>query len=328
MSEIGGGSEVGEVSNEEETNEATLEDTNESGASSTDLDETTGVVNQILETPETLESDRAPAQSEGTAVVNQVLETPESMELAQAQAHVEQVYHQTVESVLDKYGDHISAQDRARIEAGVDKIQAIEANSSGRTGRYHFDANHSSIHVVSLDAFQRERTATHETLHSTSFNREIHVPVEGKNGYMVYKTVGTRQSSWFHSNETGENYGYTEHGRGMNEGITTMLTNRELATRSPEKGEAAERQPVYGHATDLCIALEELVGKDAMNNAYFGGKSDELADQVNRMAGAQEFDHLRDCLDRAISDDYAERVSATREAQEILARMDERRSKT
>ena len=50
MSEIGGGSEVGEVSNEEETNEATLEDTNESGASSTDLDETTGAVNQILET--------------------------------------------------------------------------------------------------------------------------------------------------------------------------------------------------------------------------------------------------------------------------------------
>ena len=43
-----------------------------------------------------------------------------------------------------------------------------------------------------------------------------------------------------------------------------------------------------------------------------------LEDKVNELAGDKVFDSLRSCLDRAISDDYTERVAATREAQEIL----------
>lgn len=52
-----------------------------------------------------------------------------------------------------------------------------------------------------------------------------------------------------------------------------------------------------------------------------------LESKVNSLAGEKEFEHLRDCLDRTISDNYVERVAATREAQEILAKMSER-SKT
>ena len=57
-----------------------------------------------------------------------------------------------------------------------------------------------------------------------------------------------------------------------------------------------------------------------MKEAFFGCNMTALEYKVNELAGDKVFDSLRDCLDRAISDDYTERVAATREAQEILAR--------
>lgn len=87
------------------------------------------------------------------------------------------------------------------------------------------------------------------------------MPEPSKGGYMVYNTVGTRQASWFKSDKNGEISNYAEKGRGMNEGITTMYTNRELAKISQERALAAQRQQIYGHATDLCTALEGQVGE-------------------------------------------------------------------
>ena len=96
---------------------------------------------------------------------------------------------------------------------------------------------------------------------------------------------------------------------------------------APFNALAAQRQQIYGHATDLCTALEGQVGEAPMKEAFFGGNMKALEDKVNELAGDKVFDSLRSCLDRAISDDYTERVAATREAQEILARMAERSKK-
>lgn len=52
-----------------------------------------------------------------------------------------------------------------------------------------------------------------------------------------------------------------------------------------------------------------------------------MEDAVNALAGEQVFDSLRSCLDRTLSEDYGERMEATRQAQEILARMAERSKK-
>ena len=99
-----------------------------------------------------------------------------------------------------------------------------------------------------MDQQQMERTTKHETNHFASKNREILVPEPDKKGYTVYQMVGTRRSSWFHSDETGENYNFTTKGRGLNEGLTTLYTNQQLTELSKEKGEAAERQQIYAHA--------------------------------------------------------------------------------
>lgn len=262
--------------------------------------------------------------NETTYGMNQILETPETIELAHAQAQIEGVHQSTLANILGHDGSYISEQDHARIEAGLTSIKAVGNLAPGKTGGYHFDTKESSIRVASLNETQRERSAIHETLHFASHNREIIVPMPDKDGYMVHNIVGTRQSSWFHSAITGENSGYTERGRGLNEGITTMLTNRQLAEISPQKGREAEQQQIYGHAVDIVTSLESIVGESTLKEAYYSGNMLGLESKIENLAGEKEFGHLRDCLDRSISENYAERVAATREAQEILARMAER----
>lgn len=330
MSEISGGGDSVDMS--EETT---------FGGSETETSETVGTVSSEVDNASDLGAEAGAHGLEGvltghevsinstetTHGMNQIPETPETLELAHAQAQVESVHHSALASILERNGAYISNQDHARIEAGLTSIKALDNIGSGKTGGYHFDSKNSSIRVVSLNEAQRERSTIHETLHFASHNREIIVPMPDKGGYMVYNTVGTRHSSWFHSANTGENFNYTERGRGLNEGITTMLTNRQLTEISPEKGKEAEQQQIYGHAVDLITALESFVGESTLKDAYFGGNMQALESKVNSLAGEKEFEHLRDCLDRTISDNYVERVAATREAQGILAKMSER-SKT
>lgn len=328
MSEISGGNDSMDMSSETETGGAEAGGSVETSAisiaeagSHTDL----GAETSSQSVEGLVSGDEVSINStETTHGMNQILETPETLELAHAQAQVESVHHSALESILEHNGSYISEQDHARIEAGVTSIKSMDNLGYGKTGGYHFDSKNSTIRVASLNETQRERSTIHETHHFASHNREIIVPMPDKGGYMVHNTVGTRQSSWFHSTRTGENSGYSERGRGLNEGITTMLTNRQLTEISPEKGKEAEQQQIYGHAVDLMASLEGLVGENTLKDAYFGGNMQGLENKVDSLAGPNEFGHLRDCLDRSISDNYAERIVATREAQEILARMAER----
>lgn len=333
MSEISGGSDSMDMSSETENGGT------ETGAG-IETSDVTGGASAFAEASGQMElgSETASSSAEGllaghevsinpsetTHGMNQILETPETLEMAHAQAQVENVHHSALANILEHNGAYISEQDHARIEAGLTSIKAIDNPGNGKTGGYHFDSRNSLIRVASLNETQRERSTIHETHHFASHNREIIVPMPDKGGYMVHNTVGTRQSSWFHSTKTGENSGYSERGRGLNEGITTMLTNRQLSEISPEKGRTAEQQQIYGHAVDLTASLEGIVGESTLKDAYFGGNMQGLENKVDSLAGEKEFGHLRECLDRSISDNYAERVAATREAQEILARMAER----
>ncbi len=249
-------------------------------------------------------------------------------ELGKAQETVENMHTQSKAYILENNGKYMTEEGRERVMGGVDSIKVSEHNpNSNKTGGYMFHGGKATISISAKNETQLERSTNHETFHFTSFNKEIIVPDPERKGYTVYNTVGTRRSSWFHSNETGNNTDYTEHGRGMNEGLTTMYTNSRLSEMSKEKGEAAEREQIYSHATELCKQIEDLVGEDVLKDAYYGGNTAGLESKVNELAGDKEYGHLRDCLDRAISDDYAERVEATKEAQEILARMSERSQK-
>ena len=102
-----------------------------------------------------------------------------------------------------------------------------------------------------------------------------------------------------------------------------MYTNEQLSALSKEKGEAAEREGVYSHATEVCKQLQETMGKDALGDAYYGGKTMALQEKMDAMGGKGTFEQFQSSMDKTISKDYAERVQGMKEAQAILAKLDE-----
>ena len=327
MSEIsGGGSNEGgtemdnsaEVGSSVETGGATeMNGTNEVGTSS----ETNGGV-EIGSAKETSGSEMAINPEQTSHGMNQILETPETLE--QAQISVEHFHNQSIAQILDMNGKYISEADRGRIEDGVNSIKAVEHNpNSGRSGAFRTLNGKSSIEVSALSKDQMERTTKHETNHFASKNREIIVPMPDKGGHMVYQTVGMRHTSWFHNNATGENSGFETKGGGLNEGMTTMYTNEQLSALSKEKGEAAEREGVYSHATEVCKQLQETMGKDALGDAYYGGKTMALQEKMDAIGGKGTFEQFQSSMDKTNSKDYADRVQGMKEAQAILAKLDE-----
>ena len=251
-------------------------------------------------------------------------ETAVPSSIQEAQSYVETCHNNALAQILGSNSQYISEADMTRITNGVDETKAIMPDPNGRIGGYYsFTNGHSEIAVSALNKGQMERSTQHETNHQCSHNREVIVPDPQKHGYWRYNTVGTRQYEVFHNTRTGEEFNYSEKGRGLNEGITTMFTNQQISEISQERGEAARNSGVYPYATELCEQLEELVGKDTIKEAYYGGNLQGLENKVNEMANEKCYDQLRDCFDRAISDDPVERFTAMKEAQEILAKMDE-----
>lgn len=330
MSEIsGGGSIEGASGGTEMDNSAETRVSVETGGG-TEMSGSTEVVtaneptgsNEIGSIKESGGSEIAINQEQTSHGMNQILETPTTLE--QAQISVEHFHHQSIAQILDMNGKYISEADRGRIEDGVSSIKAVEHNSnSGRSGAFRTMNGKSSIEVSALSKDQMERTTKHETNHFASKNREIIVPMPDKGGYMVYQTVGMRHTSWFHNNTTGENSGFETKGRGLNEGMTTMYTNEQLSALSKEKGEAAEREGVYSHATEVCKQLQETIGKDALGDAYYGGKTMALQEKMDAMGGKGTFEQFQSSMDKTISKDYAERVQGMKEAQAILVKLDE-----
>lgn len=255
---------------------------------------------------------------------NQILETPTSME--QAQQSIENYHQQSLGQIMEMNGQFIPDSQKERICNGVQDIKAVEYNPESRvTGSFAFHNNQNSIRVSNINETQMERTTKHETNHFTSFNREIIVP--GEKGYTVYKTSGVRQASYFHPAQ-GREVPISSKNRGLNEGITTMYTNQQLEAIDPVKATEAARQNGYVHATELSQELESIVGKETIAQAYYGGNIAGLEAKVNELGGEKAFEHLSRCMDTVTySKDYAERMSAMREAQDILATMNERQGK-
>lgn len=254
--------------------------------------------------------------------IRQSLEVPATLE--QAQKNIESCHAESLNQIIAINGTYMPESEKGRISGGVDCIRAVEYNPDRSVaGSFTFHNGKSTIEVANIDQAQLERTTMHETNHFASYNREIIVP--GKDGYTVYYTSGVRQASWFHSTQTGENISISGKNRGLNEGITTMYTNRQMAEVSPLKAAEADRQNGYPHATEICRQLEQMVGQDAVAKAYYGGDTKALEAKVDGMAGEKAFENLSRCVERATySGDYGERVTAMKEAQEILAKMDEK----
>lgn len=324
---LGGGTGVDGTAESDSTAEVSGTTESSSSAESMDTYETgTGTgINSFAETGVSREvggSEITINPTETTRGMNQILETPETLE--QAQSSIENFHRQSIAQILDMNGKYINEADRERILNGADNVKAVEYNPHSRSdGRFFTWDGKSNIEVAAINKEQMERTTKHETNHFASKNREIIVPMPDRGGHMVYETVGMRHSSWFHNDKTGENSGFETTGRGLNEGMTTMFTNEQLAAISEEKGMAAERAQIYAHATEVCKQFQETMGTDALKEAYYGGNTMALQEKMDVMGGKGTFEQFQRSMDKTISRDYAERVEGMREAQEILARLDE-----
>lgn len=321
------GSETGdEVS--EGTTETTTSETDSTGEMSsgaaeevgTEIGRGTGIENTSVASNSEF-SINSNFTTQGT---NQILETQTSME--QAQQSVENYHQQSLGQIMEMNSQFIPDSQKERIGNGVQDIKAVEYNPESRvTGSFAFHNNQNSIRVSNINETQMERTTKHETNHFASFNREIIVP--GEKGYTVYKTSGVRQASYFHPTQ-GQEVPLSSKNRGLNEGITTMYTNQQLEAIDPAKAAEAARQNGYAHATEISQELESIVGKESIAQAYYGGNIAGLEAQVNELGGEKAFENLSRCMDTVTySKDYAERMSAMREAQDILATMSERQGK-
>lgn len=259
-----------------------------------------------------------------TQETNPLPEAQTAME--RAQQSVETYHQQSLEQILEMNGQFIPDSQKERIGNGVQDIKVVAYNPESRvTGSFAFHNNQNSIRVSNINETQMERTTRHETQHFSSFNREIIVP--GEKGYTVYKTSGVRQASYFHPAQ-GREIPISSKNRGLNEGITTMYTNQQLEAIDPAKATEAARQNGYAHATELSQELENLVGRETIAQAYYSGNLAGLNAKVNELGGEKAFETLSRCMDTVTySKDYAERMYAMREAQDILATMRERLGK-
>ena len=253
---------------------------------------------------------------------NQILETP--IKYDETQNNVETFHEESLKQIMELNEKYMPESSIERINNGVDSIKTENYNGNSKLGSFSFNKGKSQIEVVNKNVSQLERTTRHETHHFSSLNREIIVP--GKGGYTVHKTSGVRQLSWFHNNETGEKTYISEKNRGLNEGITTMYTNRQLEAVSTEKAQQAARETGYQQSTEICQQLEQIVGKDAVASAYYGGDIKGLEKKVDELGGEKSFENLSKCAEKVTySKDKGERINAMKEAQEILARMEEGR---
>ena len=323
---VSGSETSGEVS--EDTTETTAAETSSAGEMSSGAAEEVGTEigqGSSIENTSVVSNSEFSINSNFTNQgTNQILETQTSME--QAQQSVEIYHQQSLDQIMEMNGQFIPESQKERIGDGVQDIKAVEYNPESRAiGSFAFHNNQNSIRVSNINETQMERTTKHETNHFTSFNREIIVP--GEKGYTVYKTSGVRQASYFHPTR-GQEVPISSKNRGLNEGITTMYTNQQLEAIDPAKATEAARQNGYAHATELSQELESIVGKEAIAQAYYGGNIASLEAKVNELGGEKAFESLSRCMDTVTySKDYAERMSAMREAQDILATMSERQGK-
>lgn len=240
--------------------------------------------------------------------------------LSDAQQSVEFYCANSIQRILNREGKYISEKSKERITRGIDSIYAVPYYSDiGGTGCYKLHNNKSSVEVKAFSEEQMERTTNHEINHFMSCNKELIVPQNG-GGHYVYKTVGLRESRYFTSKE-GLKSDYETHGRGLNEGLTTLYSNRQLMEISSEKGLAAQREEIYKEQVELCGMLEKIVGETILKEAYYGGDVEGLKKEIDILGGDKAFENLRDSMDRTLTRDPVERERAMKEVNKVLAKM-------
>ena len=248
-------------------------------------------------------------------------ETCEGFPIDKAEVVAKETYNRAISQVIEMHGDYLPTESVDRIQQGVESLDVINPiEDSVNIGSFSYHGGRSYIVVCAIDERQVERTTQHEVNHFASFNREEVISYDAEGDLTHIKKVSGIHNMEYWENPKGEITSFKDLNRGFNEGITQLYTIRQLENIDPEKGIEAARQNGYLFATELAEQVEEVVGKEVMQKAYYGGDFAALKNRLESAGGVGSFDRLSRCMDTVTySRDYSERIWAMKEAHEILA---------
>lgn len=233
----------------------------------------------------------------------------------------ERMHVQTKEHALEKYGYTMSETQKQRLENENSKELVSVISSNEYSERYNPDISvkghcDSEGNIVMRDGDESfiKHVTVHETMHYSSFRENA------LSGSSECIRSGLRETRF----EDG--VAVEDNNRAINEGFTEMYTNEELL-RNGNK-EALNSLSAYSESQFWAKRLESIAGKEKVERAYFGGESEPLKREVNRLSksenGWDEFSKNIDILeysDGEDTDSYIHRAIAKRELDEQYSLM-------
>lgn len=152
-------------------------------------------------------------------------------------------------------------------------------HTEGKNVLGHHDLKDGSIHVINEYEPAAKHTITHEIFHKSSYQNET--LVQNEEGIISTRRSGVLEVN-NHFDKEGKYVSTNETGRSLNEGITEMKTLDYLNSKG--EIEAATTFNAYSDNVNVSRQLNDIVGKDVVDSAYFGGNKESLANEINRLA--------------------------------------------
>ena len=201
-------------------------------------------------------------------------------EVSATQESANEAYEQTKADMIAEHGKAMSEEQLSRLQAAdstervhvmsaSDYVEAFPKNDLNVLG--HCDAE-GNIYMKDSTKERVNHVSTHEAMHYCA-NREF---IYNENTGETVRISGLRESTLSNDNKV-----ISVNNRGVNEGLTEMYTLRELRARGDR--EAADAITSYREAREWSERMENLVGKEYYESAYFGKNRDALEKEFNRL---------------------------------------------
>lgn len=218
------------------------------------------------------------------------LTTPESFEEVE----------NTSRAVVNRYTGKVLGEGAGEVQKRTENLTVTltdaDAFSPTELGRHTMGSGEVEIRNDMTDMASLHVT-THEIMHGTSYSDVSRHAV-----LLDARTIGTETvlQSGIHqvvekTNPAGEVIELSDRNRTLNEGLTETYT---LRAENDAFGETLDSGVVaYSTAREYAARLESIVGEEALQDAYFHGKLEELAKRVDELGGQNAWESLNRNLD-------------------------------